>query len=579
MIGSSKKAGVLGGLLLSLCFSALFVIVATSDLWLLQSISKNTPLPYTIRLPSMGFFSDTLTGGAEIHYESVKFPRGKTLTNEQLRILQAYKNQRRPAPSAFMVGLCLLFFLVFFFFTRYLRNAPMLAARFRTHFALLLSLFLFAMGAKACLMLTSLSAAWLPLASLIIPVGVLIGRRAAAATAITGALTLSLLTPLDLPLFAIMLAQGLAASAVDMTKQRNITKAVLSAVFAGGLAYFSTSLLFATWKMPQISLLHPKFLLSSDMVASFGGGLISGFCALLVQPVLSRMVGLVSKNELVALTDFETPLLKMLAARAPGTWAHSLAMANMAEIAANAIGANALLVRVGAYYHDIGKMTSPEYFIENQAGNNPHDALRPEVSADAIFTHVTDGVTLARKHGLPQAVTEFIYTHHGNGLLEYFWHKYQTNGNPKVLTESDFCYPGCPPPTRETAILSLCDAVEAASRTVADASPEKFQDLVRRIVLGKLERGLLSDSGLTLPELKRIMISMIDTLRSSHHGRVKYPWQKDENNNSQTPTPIAEAPSNQSQSGARLVQPANASSESRQESAASTLPLEQKRSS
>lgn len=222
----------------------------------------------------------------------------------------------------------------------------------------------------------------------------------------------------------------------------------------------------------------------------------------------------------------DSPVLKNLSSRAPGTWAHSLNLANMVEIAENSIGANAQLARVGAYYHDIGKAAEPRYFVENQeGGSNLHDKLDPDVSADAIFAHVLDGHKLARKHRLPEAILESIYTHHGDGVLEYFWHKNQQAGNPKALEEAGFRYPGVKAPSRETGILSICDSIEAASRTLDDGSEQSIRQLVERIVLAKIRQGMLSDCGLTLDELKRVIDSVVETLRSAQHGRVKYPWQ------------------------------------------------------
>ncbi len=282
-------------------------------------------------------------------------------------------------------------------------------------------------------------------------------------------------------------------------------------------------------------------LLDSDLAGAVGGGLASGLLALVTTPIILRMLGVVSRTTLYALAEFENPLLKQIAAKTPGTWAHSLAMANMADMAANAIRADALLVRVGAYYHDLGKSVQPEYFIENQEGKNPHDGLAPEVSADAIFSHVTEGVKLARRHKLPEAVVEFIYTHHGNGLLEYFWHKNMAAGNPKGLREEDFCYPGVPPQRPETAILALCDAVEAASRTLKDPDLDKVRQLVRQIVFTKLDQGMLNESGLTIPELQKIGQSLVETLRSSFHVRVKYPWQREEEAR-EASAPAAKAP-------------------------------------
>jgi putative nucleotidyltransferase with HDIG domain len=271
-------------------------------------------------------------------------------------------------------------------------------------------------------------------------------------------------------------------------------------------------------------------IISSGLLGAFGGGVAAGLIAILVAPLLERALGEVPRGKLVELTDLNNPLLKRIAEKAPGTWAHSLAMANMAELAATAIGANALLTRVGAYFHDLGKSSAPQYYIENlHAGEpSPHDSMDPDVSADAIFSHCTEGVRLGRAAGIPEPVLDFMHMHHGNGLLEYFWHKNQELGNPKRLTEKAFRYPGLPPQTKETAILAICDAVEAASRTLKTPQERDLTNLVQRIVFGKLRLGQLDQSGLTSADLKALCNSLVDTLKSAFHVRIEYPWQKEE---------------------------------------------------
>jgi len=185
---------------------------------------------------------------------------------------------------------------------------------------------------------------------------------------------------------------------------------------------------------------------------------------------------------------------------------------------------------VGAYYHDLGKSLSPKYFIENlEAGEtSPHDQLPPEVSCDAIFAHVTEGIVTARKAGLHERIVDFMHMHHGNGVLEYFWAKCREQSNPRGLTIEDFRYPGHPPQSRETALLAICDAVEAASRTLTKPDAAAIDSLVQRIVYGKLHLGQLDESGLSMGDLRRISDSLRETIRHANHGRIEYPWQKAE---------------------------------------------------
>jgi putative nucleotidyltransferase with HDIG domain len=224
-------------------------------------------------------------------------------------------------------------------------------------------------------------------------------------------------------------------------------------------------------------------------------------------------------------------------------------MANMAELAANAIGANGRLVRVGAYFHDLGKSLQPKYFIENlePGETSPHDKLPPEVSCDAIFAHVTEGIVTARKAGLHERIIDFMHMHHGNGVLEYFWAKTREQNNPRNLSVEHFRYPGVPPQSRETAILSICDAVEAAARTLKKPEANAIDNLVQRIVYGKLHLGQLDESGLSMADLRRVAESLRDTIRHANHGRIEYPWQK-----AQQSASASEAPDKLTQTGPRL---------------------------
>jgi cyclic-di-AMP phosphodiesterase PgpH len=555
MISARHKAGPIAGLLLSLVFGFLFVITATLDLFMASKLPSDKPLPFTVRIPGVGIYKDTLSGGTSYRYLRVVHPLGNTVPEEQLRMIRAYEESRRPPSTPLLIGLGLAFFFLVFLYTTDLRIQSPLTGLFRTQVVLLLGLLALALVSKIYLMTTYWTSMCLPLTALIIPVAYYLGSRAAGATAFAGGMLLSLLTPMDFPLMVVLAAQGLAAgvSSSKKTKSFPILRGTVSATLAGGIAFIASNLVLQQIVAGAEIIKHPGTLaawLENDLVGSIVGGLVGGFFALITMPIAGGMLGIVRKTTLIALANFENPLLRLISTRAPGTWSHSLSMANMAEMAANSIGADALLVRVGAYYHDVGKSVQPEYFIENQSGHNPHDDLDPAVSADAIFAHVTEGVKLARKHKIPESVIEFIYTHHGSGLLEFFWHKNMKAGNPRNLTEQDFLYPGCPPQTRETAILAVCDAVEAASRTISDPDHEKIRQLVRQIVFTKLERSALNDAGLTLPDLQKVVESLVETLRSSFHGRVKYPWQKEE----PAGEPVASsAPASRSENSAQMA--------------------------
>ncbi len=263
--------------------------------------------------------------------------------------------------------------------------------------------------------------------------------------------------------------------------------------------------------------------MSPEIVASFFNGLISALMVLVFLPFLEMLLDLASPFRLMELLDLNTPLLKEFFFKAPGTYQHTMVVANIAEAVANEIGANGLLVRVGAYYHDIGKMFHPEYFIENQGeGNNPHDQLGPVASAAAVRSHVILGVKLARQIGLPRIVLDFIPEHHGTATIDYFYYK-SKQLESEIKSEKLFKYPGPRPQSKETAILMIVDSVEAAFRVVQSRDQETIRELVRKIANRKMEQGELDRSGLTIGELKKLIDTLTHILKSSAHPRVKYP--------------------------------------------------------
>jgi putative nucleotidyltransferase with HDIG domain len=246
--------------------------------------------------------------------------------------------------------------------------------------------------------------------------------------------------------------------------------------------------------------------------------------------LFSNLLHITTSLQLLELGRPSHPLLRELLMNAPGTYHHSLMVGNLAEQAAQAVGANPLLARVGAYYHDIGKMHRPYFFAENQTdGENPHDRLDPETSARIITSHVKDGVQLARKYSLPAEIQDFIPQHHGTALPAYFFHRAcDQNGGPDNTHEERFHYPGPKPRTREAAILMLADEVEAASRASRPRSPEEIDQLVDKLVRGRVEDGQLDDSDLTLSDLEKVKKTFVSVLQGIYHPRIKYPEDAEE---------------------------------------------------
>ena len=261
--------------------------------------------------------------------------------------------------------------------------------------------------------------------------------------------------------------------------------------------------------------------LSYDVLLLF---VVNGLAILFVQPLIyifEKVFGLVSDASLLELSDTNSKLLRELADKAPGTFQHSLQVANIAEAAANAIDANTLLTRVGALYHDIGKMKNPVFFSENQASYSPHDDLSSEVSAKIIIEHVLHGITLARKAKLPDRVVDFIRTHHGTTTVLYFYQQAKQN-NDEVAIEQ-FQYPGPKPFSKETAIVMISDGVEAASKSLKEPTAEKIIAFVDKIVQRLMDEKQFLSADITLREIETIKKVLVDKLISSYHLRVAYP--------------------------------------------------------
>ncbi|MFQ5435098.1 MAG: HDIG domain-containing metalloprotein, partial [Anaerolineae bacterium] len=257
-----------------------------------------------------------------------------------------------------------------------------------------------------------------------------------------------------------------------------------------------------------------------------GNGILSAALTMVGFFIMGSVFGLTTTLQLQELSRLDHPLLKELLRKAPGTYHHSIMVANLAEQAAERVQANGALVRVGAFYHDIGKMKRPIFFTENQeGGSNPHDALDPESSARIILSHVVDGLELAKRYRLPDRVRDFIAEHHGERLVQSFYRKAlaMSDEGETAVDKTQFCYAGPRPRSRESGIVMLADAIEATSSALRPNTVKGIVKLVNTIVDGDLTDGQLDDSGLTLGDIKQIRASFIETLKGRFHVRVKYP--------------------------------------------------------
>ena len=322
----------------------------------------------------------------------------------------------------------------------------------------------------------------------------------------------------------LVLMGGTAAGVLPLGEVRTRTKPIQVGLFAG------LGFLVLTWAVGLFQD-QPIDLIASDGFWRGSWGLMTGFFLGGSLPFIEKAFGLVTGISLLELGDITHPLLQELVRRAPGTHNHSVTVGTIAEAAAEKIGANALLVRIGAYFHDIGKMLKPHYFVENQAGAaNRHANLAPAMSTLIIIGHVKDGVDLGRQHHLPEPIIDLIEQHHGTTLVEYFYREAtrRAGGDPdaSAVMESAFRYPGPKPQTREAGILMISDCVESASRTLSEPTPARIDSLVNELMRKRLDDGQFDECGLTLREIAEIRESLIKSLIGIYHGRVKYPEQK-----------------------------------------------------
>jgi len=255
-------------------------------------------------------------------------------------------------------------------------------------------------------------------------------------------------------------------------------------------------------------------------------GVLASIMAIGILPYLESIFKVTSSLRLLELSNPNHPLMRRLMLEAPGTYHHSILVGNLAEAAAEAVGADGLLARVGAHYHDIGKLKRPYFFVENQVGiDNPHDKMAPSLSTLIITSHVKDGLELANEFKLPPAVTQFIAQHHGTDLVRYFYHRASEANDEGTVEERDFRYPGPKPHGKEVAIVSLADATEAAVRSISRPNPGKIEAIVRKIIKDRLNSGELDESDLTFQDMDRIANAFVKVIVSMFHARVEYPEQ------------------------------------------------------
>jgi putative nucleotidyltransferase with HDIG domain len=436
--------------------------------------------------------------------------------NAQINILQA-------------VVLALFVIVVVALFVMYLlRDQPELA-RSDDAMALLSVLFFLALISMKAVSILAIRYPWVmpfaaPVALAPLLTTMLLSTRLGMVVAFSIGLIHGLVTGLSLPV-AMVSAMGGAAAVAFATRAKTTRQVAQTGLVVGVVQMLVVFFL-------AVLLDWPARVMWIGLGSALASGFLAGMISIMLLPYLESFFSRMSNIRLLELAAASHPLLQKMSIEAPGTYHHSMIMAVLAEDAGNAIGANGLLCRVGAYFHDIGKMVKAEYFIENQGTfGNPHDQVSPSLSRLVITSHVKEGMALARANKLDVQIADFIPQHHGTSKIEYFYQKAlkleerEDDIEQEDITEESYRYPGPKPQSKETGIVMLADSVEAASRTLEEPTHQRYKDLVTKIIEKKLADGQLDETPLTLRELRVIAERFTTTLLSINHNRIPYPDQ------------------------------------------------------
>jgi cyclic-di-AMP phosphodiesterase PgpH len=462
---------------------------------------------------------------------SLLVPRGQAITESHLVLLQeetdAFLDSLGPADylrrgATLFLLLSLLAMLVVLYVVRFQQGLAQSLPK--------------VVGVCALVLLTlilGLLASHPPLHAILIPLTVTaivltIAYNPQFALMMSISLTLAMIITLGGKLSDLLVAMGGQGTAILVLKNVRTRTRLVEVGLMAGIAYLAMTVATELYTDQDWTFI------AFDAGRGLAWGTLSGFLVSGLLPLVERCFAMVTDVSLAELGDGSHPLLQELVRRAPGTYTHSMTVATLAEPCAEAIGANPLLTRVGSYFHDVGKMLKPQYFIENQTGENRHDALEPALSTLIIIGHVKDGVALAEQYGLPGPIIDFIQQHHGTTLVEYFYREAlkiqeelghgpaHVEGQPHPL-EPTFRYPGPKPQTRENGIVMLADAIESSSRALTDPTPASLRKLVHDMLMKRLLDGQFEESGLTLTELHVIEETLSKGLIALYHSRIKYP--------------------------------------------------------
>lgn len=450
---------------------------------------------------------------------------GEVVTAEVAQILDSYKKEYEnsmgssgPVYLSILGNILVALLLICLFFLSIVFSGKSFLSDNRSYYYLV---FVFALFSAAITLVCRIDSSWLfitPLTLAALYLQAFVRARVIVPVYIVSLLPLLVYADYGAPLFIIFLTGGMVSIYASRYLVQGWKQFLLALInfIAMALAYLA---------------LHLTGAINTPMLPDLLRLMIASFLAVAGYPLIylfEKIFNLVSNSRLAELADTSSSLLRELEQKAPGTFQHSLQVMNMADAAARAIDANPLLLRVGALYHDIGKMNNPMCFIENESMLNKsedqkyHTGLSPKQSAEDIIKHVSDGVDMARKQRLPDIVVNFIRTHHGTTVTGYFWGKHLA-GKGDPAEKSSFSYPGPAPTTKEQVVLMLCDSIEAASRTLIEYTPEAFSAFVEKIVQGKVDQGQLLNAEITIKELNEVKQALKAYLAQMHHGRVAYP--------------------------------------------------------